>query len=343
MILLALALLQAGYSPEVDAVMTRSRARAAQRREEERAARAAPSATVAPADAATAAAAAGGASAAGTSASVRAAGATFLPLPPATAKQLQQCLDAVIENPDAGLKFAQSWALSGGGFSAQQCRGFALSRAEQWDGAAQAFDAGALEAQKAGSPGDAARLWGQAGNAALAGGMAAKAQGFFDTALGVGLPNDLARGELFLDRARAMVALGQPDAARGNIDEALKTAADDPLAWLLSATLARRQGDLARARKDIAEAHRRSPDDASVALEEGNIAILTDDAATARTAWERAEKLSPDGPQGQAARESLAQLSGAPDNAGAATPPTPAAAKAADEASPAPMAGKPRR
>lgn len=319
MILLTLALLQAGYAPEVEAVMNRSRARAEQRREEARAARAA-TPSVAPADRARAQAA-----------------TTSLPLAPAVAAKLQACLDAAIGDPMAGVRFAQGWTVQQGGFSAEQCRGFALARAERWAEAAQAFDAGALEAQKAGSPGDAARLWGQAGNAALAGGKADKARDYFDAALGIGLPDTLARGEIFLDRARAMVALGHPDLARQNLDEALKTAGDDPLAWLLSATLARRQSDLARAAKDIAEARKRSPDDASVALEEGNIAILSDDAAAARAAWKRAMTLAPDGPQAAAARDSLARLDGAGGDDAATPAPSSAPAPKAP-AAPAPAA-----
>lgn len=310
MILLTLALLQAGYTPEVEAVMNRSRVRAERRREEARDAREG-TPSVAPADRARAQAA-----------------TTSLPLAPAVAAKLQACLDAAIGDPLAGIRFAQGWSVEQGGFSAEQCRGFALARAERWAEAAQAFDAGALEAQKEGSAGDAARLWGQAGNAELAGGKADKARDYFDAALGIGLPDTLARGEIFLDRARAMVALGQPDLARQNLDEALKTAGDDPLAWLLSATLARRQGDLARAAKDIAEARKRSPDDASVALEDGNIAILSNDAAAARVAWKRAETLSPGSPQAAAARDSLARLDAAGGESAATTAPGAAPAAA---------------
>jgi len=85
----------------------------------------------------------------------------------------------------------------------------------------------------------------------------------------------------------------------------------DPLAWLLSATLARRAGDLPRAQTDIAEAMKRAPDDASVALEAGNIAVLSGSDAAARTAWEAAVKASPDSPAGKAAADALKRL-GAP-------------------------------
>src|SRR3569623_1684187 len=75
-----------------------------------------------------------------------------------------------------------------------------------------------------------------------------------------------------LDRARALVAAGKLAPARTDLDAALDAAPKDPLAWLRSATLARRMSDLPRAQGDIARALALSADDASVQLEAGNIA-----------------------------------------------------------------------
>lgn len=290
MIFATLMLMQAVYSPETDAVMNRSRARAEERRAQER----------------------DQAEAQRVQAQQPKAAGLEKRLPPEVAAKLQACLDAATSDPAAGIKFAQDWALDGGSFSAGQCLGFANARSESWPQAVKAFDEAALSAQKAGAPMDAARLWAQAGNAALAGGDAQKALGFLDAALGAGLPDTLAKGEIYLDRARAQVALGQATKARPDIDAALKLAADDPLAWLLSATLARRMDDLKRARHDIDEAKRRSPDDASVALEDGNIAVLSGDDAAARAAWERVVALAPQGDQATAARDNIARLSPKP-------------------------------
>ena len=98
--------------------------------------------------------------------------------------------------------------------------------------------------------------------------------------------------------------------ARSDLDAAAKLVPQDPLIWLLSASLARRTGDLDRARTDIAEAARLSPDDASVALEAGNIAAMMGNDAAARTAWEAAVKIAPEGPQGKAAAKALEQFGG---------------------------------
>src|SRR3546814_2681746 len=87
-----------------------------------------------------------------------------------------------------------------------------------------------------------------------------------------GVGRDDWKGELYSDRARALGELGQPDAARADLDRALELVPGDPMGWLLSATLARRQNDIARAALHIAEAEKRAPGDPNIALEAGNIA-----------------------------------------------------------------------
>lgn len=275
MILPALLLMQAAYAPETEAVMNRSRKEAQQRRAQ---------------------------------AAEKAQPRSALPLAPEVAARLQACLDAAIADPASGVQFARDWAADGGGFHAGQCEGFSHARAERWDAAMSAFDAAAVQADGKNAPLDAARLWAQAGNAALAGGKADKARGYFDAALTKPLPEGLAKGEIFLDRARANVVLGDRDGARADLDAALRQAPADPLVWLLSATLARRSGDLVRAAHDIAEAVKRAGDDASVALEQGNIAALSGGDAAARAAFNRVLALAPSGEQAAAARAALAQL-----------------------------------
>lgn len=266
------------YDPEVEAVMNRRRKEAA----------ALAASSAAPAQA------------------VRADGR--IPVPEKFAKPFQACLDQAIDSPDQGIAFAQKWRLEGGSFYARHCLGFAYARAERWAPAIVAFEQAADEAERGGDMAQSARLWAQAGNAALAGGDAAKARTSFDAALARGLPDGLEKGELHLDRARALVALGDMEGARDSLDVATVQAAQDPLAWLLSATLARRTGELKLAQAHIARAVQMSPDDASVALEEGNIAILTDHEDVARSAWQRAVKIAPASPAGKAAAESLARL-----------------------------------
>lgn len=269
------------YDPEVEAVMNRPRREAAA---------ASPRATTTPA----------------------ATADGRIPVPEKFAKPFQACLDQAIDAPDQAIAFAQKWRLEGGSFYARHCMGFAYARAERWAPAIVAFEQAAEEAERNGDMAQSARLWAQAGNAALAGGDPAKARTSFDAALARGLPDGIEKGEVHLDRARALVALNDMQGARESLDVATVQAAQDPLAWLLSATLARRTGELKLAQAHIARAVQLSPDDASVALEEGNIAILTNHEDVARAAWDRAVKIAPASPAGKAAADSLSRLAAQP-------------------------------
>lgn len=235
-----------------------------------------------------------------------------IPVPDKYAAKFQACLDQAIEAPDKGIAFAQQWRIEGGSFYARNCMGFAYARAERWGPAIVAFEQGADEAERNGEMVQSGRLWAQAGNAALAGGDAAKARDDFDAALARGLPDGVEKGEVHLDRARALVALNDVNGARDSLDVALAQVPQDPLAWLLSATLARRSGEMKLAQAHIARAVQLSPDDASAALEEGNIAVLSGHADMARSAWQRAVKLAPDSPAGKAAGDNLSRLPPSP-------------------------------
>src|SRR3546814_10986414 len=76
-------------------------------------------------------------------------------------------------------------------------------------------------------------LWGQAGNAWLVAGEAEKARAAFNTALAHGGGSDDWKGELYIDRAWALVELGQPDAARADLDRALAWVPGETRGWLL--------------------------------------------------------------------------------------------------------------
>jgi len=218
-----------------------------------------------------------------------------------------ECMDLATSDPAAGQANAMKWRGEGGGALARQCLGVAYANQARWDAAAAAFEDAAREAELAKSP-KVADYWVQSGNAWLAAGNAVRARSAFDAALATASLTGLALGEAHLDRARALVAAGDMEGARGDIDKALAEAPGDPLAWLLSATLARRQGDLKRAAADIAEALRRSPDDVSVQMEAGNVAATAGDEANARTAWARVIELSPGSPAAENARRALAQF-----------------------------------
>lgn len=217
------------------------------------------------------------------------------------------CVDLARTDPAAARAEATRWRIAGGGWFARQCAGLAYAQDSDWAAAAGEFEA-AARAAETGKDAHAAQYRAQAGNAWLAAGDGARARAALDTALIAGTLIGLQLGEAHLDHARALVAIGDLAAARSGIDLALTTAADDPLAWLLSATLARRMDDLPRARKDIAEALRRAADDASVQLEAGNIAALGHDEAGARQAWAEAARLAPSADAGRSAVTALKQF-----------------------------------
>jgi tetratricopeptide (TPR) repeat protein len=201
-----------------------------------------------------------------------------------------RCVGLTQTDPAAARAEAGRWRIGGGRYFARQCAGLAFAAEKNWPSAAAEFEEAAREAQVV-KDDRAASYWAQAGTALAAGSL-------------TGLP----LGEAQLDHARALVAAGDLDAARGDLDLALTTAGDDPLAWLLSATLARRMDNLPRARSDIAEALKRSADDASVQLEAGNIAARSGDEAAAREAWGTAARLAPTSDVGRNAVAALKQF-----------------------------------
>lgn len=202
---------------------------------------------------------------------------------------------------------AQDWAKQADNLPSRHCLALAQGADGDWNAAATTFVRAATAGEAANDP-RAVLLWTQAGNAALAGDDPQLARTALDRALKLPGLTDPMQGEAWLDRGRADVGLGDMAAARIDIDRAMKLIPNDPFAWLLSATLARRQDDLDRASRDISEAAKLAPDAAAVALEAGNIALAAGADAAAKVAWERAKKLAPTEPAGQAAAAQLEEL-----------------------------------
>jgi tetratricopeptide (TPR) repeat protein len=238
--------------------------------------------------------------------------------PAAPKSRLEFCLDASASRPLAAITDAETWrsAVSGSARAEPSlCLGSAHARLEQWPEAEQAFIAGrdyAAESDRA----LRAKLGGMAGNAALA-------QGAFERAL---LTLDLARGdsegahdlrltgEIAIDRARALVALKRNDEAAAALVEARTSSTDNPLAWLLSATLSRRQGKLGPAQAQISTAASLAPRDPEIGLEAGVIAMLAGNEAAAKLSWQSVIDLAPTAETAVTARSYLAQLEPAPQS-----------------------------
>ncbi|MBO9623528.1 MAG: tetratricopeptide repeat protein [Sphingomonas sp.] len=239
---------------------------------------------------------------------LQAAPAAAKPQAAAEPPRYAQCMDLATGDPSTGVTNATRWHMEGGGMWARQCLGVAYANQGRWAAAASAFEEAAREAERA-KDGRSANYWAQAGNAWLASGDVPKARAALDAAMATGALSGLALGEARLDRARVLVAQGDMPGARTDLDRALADAGKDPLAWLLSATLARRMNDLPRAQTDILQALKLASDDASVHLEAGNIAAAAGDGEGARAAWSKAAELAPGKPAGNAAQKALAQFS----------------------------------
>jgi len=241
--------------------------------------------------------------------------------PAAAPRSLEQdrlavCQAEARSDPATAMVTASTWLgeAQGAGRSApQQCLGFAYTSLLRWEAAESAFLA-AREALPLGDRAARARLGAMAGNAALADERPEAALAAFALAQAdatVAGEGELA-GLIAADRARALVALDRPAEAAEALAAARRGAPQDAGVWLLSATLSRRQGDLAAAQGQIETAAALAP--ASVALapaigvEAGLVAALAGQDEAARASWRSVLDSAPGAPEAEAAREYLAQL-----------------------------------
>lgn len=238
--------------------------------------------------------------------------------------RLAACLAKAASDPDAAMVEVQTWLGesrdTGQQVRANQCLGILRSNAGDFDGAHEAFSQAVAgvprEQEQAAVP-----LMAMAGNAALAGGRADSALGWFDRALAVkDYADNAALAAIQIDRSRALVALARNAEADAALVEVHRLAPDDAEGWLLSATLARRQDDLARAQRDIEVAARLAPRDPEVGLEAGLIAVLSGRDEAARKSWESVVATDAEGAAGKVAKGYLEQLGPAPTSV--ASPPS---------------------
>ena len=236
------------------------------------------------------------------------------PAPTVEDDRLRLCIENAGKDPATSLAQASAWVAESRGAGRSkplECLGQIYTVLGKWDAAEGAF-AEAAQVAIAADRSRRAALFAQAGNAALAGGRAETALAHLDAAIGVPGGEAQARGQVELDRGRALVALDRLAQASAAFAAAQRNAPDEPLAWLFGATLARRQGDLAAAQRQIEVAGSLAPKDPEVALEAGVIALLAGDEAAARKAWESTLVVAPGSKAAQTAQGYLAQLRAVP-------------------------------
>ena len=228
--------------------------------------------------------------------------------------RLRMCVEQAASDPSTALAEADKWVSQARGSARSkplQCLGHVHAVLLRWDAAEAAF-AEAAAVAAVGDPLRLAAVLGQAGNAALAGDHPDRALVHFDAALKQPSGGAAARGQLQLDRARALVALDRADDAAAAFVAAQADAPDEPLVWLLSATFARRSEDLTAAQRLIEVAAKLAPSNSDlgpdIGLEAGVIAVLGGRDAAARQSWQSVRLIAPTSKAAGVARAYLDQL-----------------------------------
>jgi len=229
-----------------------------------------------------------------------------------TGNRLAICVALIEVNPEAARADASRWletAKLDQKADAAQCQGMALVELGRWEEAAETFingrDLTTPNAQQS-----RAQLGAMAGNAQLVLGQTDAALVTLDLAHADAgsAGNEVLKGEIALDQARALVALGREVEARDALTLARLALPPNAQGWLLSATLARRMDALDDAQRFIEQAALLSPTDPEIGLEAGVIAVLSGRDDAARKSWSSVVETAPDTPFAQVAAEYLAQL-----------------------------------
>jgi hypothetical protein len=228
-------------------------------------------------------------------------------LPTFDAVRARECAALVAADPASAVVNANEWSRAGGGYRASGCLAEAYAAQGKYAQAAALFRSAALAAAKS-RDGHAPQYWAQAGNAAIAAQQPREAIADFNAALA--MPDIAApvRANILIDRTRGYVAAGDSGSAAADLTQVRRIAPDNAAGWLLSATLARRMGQLADAQNFIITAASLSSADGSVALEAGNIAAAAGAYSAARDQWQQTIRLAPGSAQAETATRLLGQL-----------------------------------
>lgn len=223
------------------------------------------------------------------------------------AQRLLSCIGLAGSDPDAAIAEGARWALIDGGIEAELCLGVGYENGNDWEAAENAY----LRAHGLAERGNDTRaigIFASAGRMALRKGDAASARDRFNQVLADPDLADAVRGNVLIERAQAHVGLDDGTAAQADLIAAQALMPNDSAVWLLSATLARRQGDFDTAGDFIDRALELDQSDPAILLEAGNIAIGLNAPDIAEQAWTRAATADPTGPSGEAATRNLERL-----------------------------------
>ncbi|MGX7951304.1 tetratricopeptide repeat protein [Tsuneonella sp. HG249] len=230
---------------------------------------------------------------------------------PQSRPAIELCLDTARSDPAKARQFAEEWVSRTDGLqraTGRHCLGVAATNQGDWAAAAAAFIAARDESDEANDTGFRARMGALAGSALLAAEQPAAALAALETARADAAGDEALGGPIAIDRATALVALERLEEGKAALAEARALTPGDPHAWLLSATLARRQDDLTGAQGFIEHAATLDPRDPAIGLEAGLIAALGGRDAAARQSFESVVSADAEGPYSALARKYLEQL-----------------------------------
>lgn len=230
------------------------------------------------------------------------------PIPPRIAEgsDYDTCLNMVTTDPDAALRFAETWQAKGGGAAATHCLGLATSA--QGEPAQGAAILEALAASPASTQLARATILAQAAQSRLAADDAPAA--IADDTSAIALAPDTV--DTWLDRAIADLSLERFEDAIDDLTQALDLDPKRPDAWHLRATAWRGLGRWELAEDDIARSMELDPDEPDALLERGILRQHAKNLRGARADWRRVMQLAPDTPSADLAQQDLELLDAGP-------------------------------
>lgn len=218
------------------------------------------------------------------------------------------CLATARSDPAKARTLAEEWVGRTSGAQkaiGYHCLGVAAGNAGDWAAASAAFT---RARDGAGDVRFKARMGALAGTALLAQDKPGDALAALEAAQPLAAGDPAMGSEIAQERAVALVALKRDEDAVAALAQARTLGPDDAHAWLLSATLSRRQNDLAAAQAQIERAASLDPRDPAVGLEAGVIAALGGNDEAARRSFESVVAAAPDSAEATTAKAYLAQL-----------------------------------
>ena len=213
------------------------------------------------------------------------------------------CMELARTAPAQAFEEALVWQDDGGGRAARHCAAVALIELGQPAEAARRLEAlaGAFAPAEAGP---ASEILGQAGQAWLAAGEAARALTAQSAALELAPKNV----ELLIDRSITLAARNSVRAALDDLDRAAALAPERAEVLVLRASAYRQLDQAARAGAELERALALEPENPDGLLERGILRHAAGDRAGARQDWLQAVTLAPESPAADAARARLELL-----------------------------------